>query len=386
MAMKRLNLFGTLIYLSISLNGVGQQGGDRARTAVAAAAFAESPIGKTVPYHVEVVATDLRVPWSIVFTPDGRLLFAERPGRVRVIKDGKLEPEPLLTLPDVDNSGKLGLMGMTLHPEFERNHWLYLAYAYKEGAGQRVRVVRYQETSQTLSERKVIIEDIPAATNHAGCRLKFGPDAKLYITTGDADKPELAQRLDSLAGKTLRVNDDGSVPRDNPFVTQKDARTEIWSYGHRNSQGLDWQFGSNLLFESEHGPNGGDEINIVGRGRNYGWPVIHHKETSAGMEMSLLEYTPSIAPSCALFYQGSALPQFRGNLLVACLRGECILRVVLDGSRVVSQERLLEKKHGRIREVAQAPDGTIYFSTSQHDPPEGQPRPGFDQILRLVPD
>ncbi|HEV2122541.1 MAG TPA: PQQ-dependent sugar dehydrogenase [Chloroflexota bacterium] len=350
------------------------------------AASRQTAADSAAPFRVEVVATDLRVPWSIVFAPDGRMFFTERPGRVRVIEKGKLREEPLLTLADVDTTLKLGLMGMTLHPQFKKNHWLYLAYAYREGGGQRVRVVRYREASNRLTDRAVIFEDIPAATNHAGCRIQFGPDGKLYVTTGDADRPELSQRLDSLAGKTLRLNEDGSVPKDNPFAGQVGARPEIWSYGHRNAQGLDWQPGTSRMFQSEHGPNGGDEVNIVERGKNYGWPVAHHQVSRPGMESPLLEYTPSLAPASGMFYRGSAFPRFRGNLLVGCLRGECILRVQLVGRRVVAQERLLEKKYGRIREVAEAPDGTIYFSTSQHDPPEGTPRPGYDQILRLVPE
>lgn len=322
----------------------------------------------------------------MVFTPDGRMLFAERPGRVRVIENGRLRPEPLLTLADVDATGKLGLMGLALHPRFSETRWLYAAYSYRAEEGQRVRVVRYREQGNALSERTVIIEGIPAATNHAGCRIKFGPDGKLYITTGDADKPPLAQDLGSLAGKTLRLNEDGTMPRDNPFFDQAAARTSpVWSYGHRNAQGLDWQPGTGLLFQSEHGPNGGDEINIVERGQNYGWPTVHHQLSDPKMASPLAEYTPSIGPGSGTFYRGTAFPQFRNSFLVGCLRGEAILSLALDGKRVVSQERLLEKQHGRIREVAEAPDGSIYFSTSQHDPPEGKPRPDYDQILRLVP-
>ncbi len=363
------------LYLPLFIGAACEKEADNAPAAPSAA----------MPFRVEVVATNLRVPWSIVFAPDGRIFFTERPGRVRVMEKGRLREEPMLTLPDVETTLKLGMMGMTLHPRFKKNHWLYLAYAYRVEAGQRVRLMRYRERKGRLTDRTVIFEDIPAASNHAGCRIKFGRDGKLYVTTGDANRPELSQRLDSLAGKTLRLNDNGTVPKDNPFVGQPGARPEIWSYGHRNAQGLDWQPATNVMFQSEHGPHGGDEINVVERGKNYGWPDAHHQLSRPGMDSPLLEYSPAIGPASGMFYRGSAFPQFRGNFLVGCLRGECILRVQLDGRRVVSQERLLEKRHGRIREVAEAPDGTIYFSTSQHDPPEGTPRPDYDQILRLVP-
>jgi aldose sugar dehydrogenase len=350
----------------------------------------ESVPGGDVKFQVETFVGGLEVPWSMVFAPDGRMIFTERPGRVRVVENGRLRDAPLATIEDVRAASESGLMSLALHPEFAANHLLYLAYAYSGEGGQRVRVVRYRETGSTLVDRKSLIENIPAAQYHAGCRLRFGPDGKLYITTGDATDRSLAQRLDSLAGKTLRLNDDGSIPTDNPFVGQQNARPEIWSYGHRNAQGLDWQPGTNLQFQTEHGPSGfdgpggGDEVNIVERGKNYGWPVIHHRETRAGMESPLLEYTPAVAPASAMFYRGSAFPQFRGNFFFGCLRGETIIRVVLDGRRVVSQERLLEKKFGRIRDVAEGPDGAIYISTSNKDG-RGTPASNDDRILRLVP-
>lgn len=340
-------------------------------------------------FRVETAVSGLEVPWSIVWTPDGRMLFTERPGRLRVFANGRLRPEPLFTVPDVEPSGESGLMSLALHPQFATNHLLYLSYAYS-GDGKRVRVVRYRESGNGLTDRKVIIEDIPAAQFHAGCRLRFGPEGKLYITTGDATERELGQRLDSLAGKTLRLDDDGVVPEDNPFVAQKNARPEIWSYGHRNSQGLDWQPETNLMFQTEHGPSGfdgpggGDEVNIVERGKNYGWPVIHHRQTHEGMESPLLEYTPACAPASAMFYRGSAFPQFRGNLFFGCLRGQRIIRVALDGRRVVSQENLLDGRYGRIRDVAEGPDGAIYFSTSNRDG-RGTPARDDDRIIRLVP-
>lgn len=343
-------------------------------------------------FRVETVISNLEVPWSIVFTPDGRLLFTERRGRVRVYEQGRLRPEPLGVIEDVEPSGESGLMGMTLHPQFAQNHLLYLAYAYR-GDGNRVRVVRFRETGSALTDRRLIIEDIPAAQFHAGTRLRFGPDGKLYITTGDATTGEIAQQLDSLGGKTLRLNDDGTVPPDNPFVNHKGARPEIWSYGHRNSQGLDWQPDTNLMFQTEHGPSGfdgpggGDEINIVERGHNYGWNVIHHRATHEGMESPLLEYTPAVAPSGCMFYRGAnsnGFPQFHHNFFFATLKGESLIRVVLDGRRVVSEERLLQGKYGRLRDVAEGPDGAIYFATSNRDG-RGSPARDDDRILRLTP-
>src|SRR5215204_559483 len=297
-------------------------------------------------FKVEKVAGGLEVPWSIVWAPDGRMVFTERPGRVRVIENGVLQPKPLFVVPDVEKSGESGLMSVALHPQFSSNRFLYLSYAYSS-ASVRVRVVRYREAPEGLVDRKVIIEDLPAAQFHAGCRIRFGPDGKLYVTTGDSTRRELAQKLDSLAGKTLRLNDDGSVPQDNPFVGQQNARPEIWSIGHRNAQGLDRQPGSNLMFQTEHGPSGfdgpqgGDEVNIVERGKNYGWPIIHHKETRAGMESPLLEYTPACAPASGTFYRGAAFPGFKGNFMFGCLRGEMLIRVVLNGRTVVSQENFL---------------------------------------------
>jgi glucose/arabinose dehydrogenase len=342
-----------------------------------------------VSFRVETVIGNLEVPWSIVWAPDGRMLFTERIGRVRIYENGKLRPAPLFTVPDVEPSGESGLMSIALHPQFAANHFLYLSYAYK-GENQNVRVVRYREAETGLTDRKVIIENIPAAQFHAGCRLRFGPDSKLYITTGDATRRDLAQRLDSLAGKILRVNDDGTVPADNPFVGQQNARPEIWSYGHRNPQGIDWQPGTNLLFETEHGPSGfdgpggGDEVNIVEKGKNYGWPVIHHTQTHPGKEAPLLEYTPACAPASGMFYRGGAFAQFRGNFFFGCLAGRRMIRVVLDGRRVVTQENLLAGKYGRIRDVAEGPDGYLYFSTSNQDG-RGSPAADDDRIIRLVP-
>ncbi|HYX31023.1 MAG TPA: PQQ-dependent sugar dehydrogenase [Pyrinomonadaceae bacterium] len=340
-------------------------------------------------FKVETVISNLEVVWSIVWTPDGRMLFTERPGRVRIYENGKLRPQPLFVVPDVEPRGESGLMSIALHPQFASNHLLYLSYAYNDN-GQQVRVVRYRETPEGFVDRKVIVEGIPAAQFHAGSRLRFGPDGKLYITTGDATERQIAQQLNSLGGKTLRLNDDGTVPPDNPFVGRSDARPEIWTYGNRNSQGIDFQPGTNLLWETEHGPSGfdgpggGDEVNILERGKNYGWPVIHHRQTHEGMESPILEYTPACAPASGMFYRGSQFPQFKGNFFFGCLVGTRMIRVVMNGRQVLSQENLLEGKYGRIRDVAEGPDGFIYFSTSNRDG-RGRPASDDDRILRLVP-
>jgi len=341
-------------------------------------------------FRVELVASGLEVPWAFAFLPNDSMLFTERPGRVRIIEGGKLRPESVFKVPDVESSSESGLMDLSLHPGFATNGLLYMAYAYNSG-GQKVKVVRYRYDGKTFVEPKIIIDNIPSSPNHAGTRARIGPDGKLYIATGDSTRWQLAQQMDSLAGKILRVNDDGTIPSDNPFVNQQGSRPEIWAYGVRNPQGIDWQPGSNLVFETEHGPsgfeglgNGGDEFNLIERGKNYGWPVIHHRQTKEGMESPLLEYSPACAPASGMFYTGLAFPQFKGNYFFGCLRGTRIIRVILDGRNVVRQENLLEGTYGRIREMEEGPDGFIYFSTSNRDG-RGSAAKDDDRIMRIVP-
>ena len=220
---------------------------------------------------VETVVTGLEVPWSIAFTSATRMLVTERPGRIRIVENGVLRPAPLAVISDVESSGETGLMGLTLAPDYEKSRQLYVSYAHAASGGYRVRVVRFRDDGTGLSDPRVILEGLPAARFHAGCRLRFGPDGKLYVTTGDATTREIAQKMDSLGGKTLRLSPDGSIPADNPF-----PGSPIFSLGHRNSQGLDWQPGTGLQFQTEHGPSGfdgpggGDEVNIVEKGKNYG--------------------------------------------------------------------------------------------------------------------
>ncbi|MCD9185562.1 MAG: PQQ-dependent sugar dehydrogenase [Pyrinomonadaceae bacterium] len=387
----RKNLAKFVLLALVGLNAVG------CSAAEGEADFPVVPASKYLPpMKVETVAENVEIVWSIVFAPDGRVFFAERPGRVRLIENGKLRAAPFFTVPDVSLSDEGGLMGMTLHPNFSENRFVYLAYVYRdERREQNVRVVRYRETGETLTEPKTIIEAIPASKYHAGTRLKFGADGKLYITTGDATKQKRAQNLASINGKTLRLNDDGSIPSDNPFVGQKDARPEIWSYGHRNAQGMDFQPETGLMFQTEHGSSiidgvslfkrsGGDEVNIVEGGKNYGWDKISHNMTKAGMETPIIEFSPAVAPASAMFYRGNLFPDFKNNFFFGALKGEAIIRLVLDGRKVTARDELFKKEYGRIREIAEAPDGSIWFSTSNRDG-RGDAAKNDDRILRIVP-
>ncbi len=334
-----------------------------------------------IKYKTEIVANGLNVPWSIVFQGND-LYVTERLGRLKVFRKGSSIPSEIHGVPKVHDHGEGGLMGLAFHPDFTSTRFVYLSHTYSTNGSVYNRVVRFQMVSDTLRNGKSIVDKLPGAAIHNGCRIRFGPDKKLYVTTGDAAQRELAQSMESLGGKTLRLNDDGSIPVDNPF-----KNSPVFSLGHRNAQGLDWSPETKHLFESEHGPSGfdgpggGDEVNIVFPGKNYGWPEIHHQQAQEGMESPLAEFTPAVAPSGASFARMSG--PFYGDFFVATLRGRHLLRVRLNGDEIKGSERMLENVFGRIRDVVQGPDGYLYFCTSNRDG-RGTPKADDDRIVRIV--
>jgi len=333
---------------------------------------------------VETFADNLDIPWSIAWTPDGTIFFTERSGSLRVIQDGVVLDKPILSLDVGGVEG--GLLGIALDPNYSENHFIYLYYTYNDFISTKNKVVRYVESNLSLSEDKVLIENIPGGPFHDGGRIKFGPDGKLYITTGDSGNADLSQDKNSVAGKILRINSDGSIPEDNPF-----SDSPIFSYGHRNPQGLDWDELGNLV-ATEHGPSGWhgvahDEINVIVPGENYGWPDIIGSETMDGLVTPILNTGDDTwAPSGAEFYDGDKIPQWTGKYFVATLRGNHLHMIDFDleKNKVKSNKKLFDGDFGRLRDVATGPDGYLYVLTSNQDG-RGAPEINDDRILRIVP-
>lgn len=351
----------------------------------------EAKISATQPaatgWKVESVAEGLTVPWSIAFTSSERMLVTERGGMIREIVNGELNPDPIMVFEDVAAKGEAGLMSLAVDPQYESNHYLYACYAYSGNSSAANQVVRLVDNGNSVSIDTVILDTLPSANNHAGCRIRFGLDGKLYVTNGDALQPSSAQDLNSLAGKILRINSDGSIPEDNPF-----RGSPVWSYGHRNPQGIDWQPENGLMYSTEHGPSGfdgpqgGDEINLIQAGGNYGWPLVSHDEKREGTIAPVIQFTPAEAPASLSFYSSDVLPMFTGRLFFGALRGEGLVSVRLsdtDPTEIVSVEKIISDI-GRVRDVVQGPDGFIYFSTSNRDG-RGRAREGDDHIYRVVP-
>lgn len=344
-------------------------------------------------FRVETVVDRLSTPWAIDFLPDGRMLFTEKSGELRLVENGRLLPEPVRGTPAVRDSGQGGLMEVAVHPRHAENGWIYLAYSDPATRGGRAvsltKIVRGRIRNGAWVDEESIwqapLEHYrPGGGVHFGCRIAFDRNGYLYFSHGERGRQEDAQDLQLPNGKIHRIHDDGRIPTDNPFVNQRGAFASIWTWGNRNPQGLDFDPRTGLLWSTEHGPRGGDELNLLRRGANYGWPVITHgmnyngtpiTEHTArpGMEQPVIHWTPSIAVCGIDFYEGDKFPRWRHNLLVTALAQEELRRVVIDGERVTHQEVLL-KSIGRLRDVASGPDGYIYLAVNQPD-----------RIVRLVP-
>ena len=326
-------------------------------------------------FQLEVIASGLTAPAGLSFLPDGRLLVADRPvGRLSVFDPAAGSLTPIDGVPPVHGKIDGGLMDVLVHPNYAHNGWIYLVYSIEVPGGNTTVVDRARLASNHLADRERLFAARPviANSNEFGSRLVLDRGF-LYVTLGQRNLPENAQNLDSDLGKIIRLREDGAIPPDNPFVRQKGARPEIWSYGHRNPVGLAIDPVNGALWEHEHGPQGGDEINIIRRGLNYGWPIItygvdyggkpvgawltHH----AGMEQPVFYYEPDIAPSGMIFYTGKGFPRWRGNIFIGSLTARYLARLVVEGNHVIHEERLLRDRSWKIRAVQQSPDGSIYL-------------------------
>lgn len=339
-------------------------------------------------FVVDTLATGLQSAWGFTFLPDGRLLVTEKAGEIRIIKDGKLLDEKITGVPRVYANGQGGLMDIQLHPDYTNNGWIYLSYAKPNAAGTAggTVIARAKLNGNAMTDLQELFQALPLSSSgaHFGSRIVFDGKGYIYFSSGERGTKDNAQNLGNHLGKILRLHDDGRVPTDNPFVNTAGAKPEIWSYGHRNPQGLYYDQATGELWNHEHGPRGGDELNLVVKGKNYGWPVITYgidydgsiisdlKEKD-GMEQPVRYWVPSIAPCGLTRITSDRYPNWKGNFIVGALAYQLIARVDVANGKFVSEERLLEKV-GRVRAVAQGPDGYLYLSTEN---------PGM--VLRLLP-
>lgn len=347
-----------------------------------------------VAFDVRTIARGLERPWALAFLPDGAMLVTEKPGRMRIVaRDGALS-SALLGVPKVDSDGQGGLLDVTLSPAFGTDNLIFFAYSEPRADGNgttlaRARLIR--EDPPSLQDVQVIWRMTPTVDSirHFGCRLVFAPDGMLFVTTGErfvSEGRKQAQHLDSALGKVLRITPDGTAPADNPFARREGALPEIYSFGHRNVQAAALHPGTRELWIVEHGPRGGDEINVIRPGRNYGWPIITYGieytggkvgeglTRREGMEQPIYYWDPSIAPSGMAFYEADLFPAWRGSLFIGALAGKHLARLTLDGERVIGEERLLVDR-GRIRDVRVGPTGAVFVLT---DEPDGE-------LLSLIP-
>ncbi|MCI5046545.1 MAG: PQQ-dependent sugar dehydrogenase [Aquisalinus sp.] len=338
-----------------------------------------------VTYEITEIATGLETAASIAFLPSGDMLVAEKAGRLRVIRDGELLSDPVAGVPEVHFRSQAGLFDVVLHPEFEENSIVYLSYAHPEGRRNTLRLARarFEPTygSGSLQDLEVIFtgESWRTTSAHYGGRIAFLSDGTLLLTTGDGYRHrEEAQKLDNHFGKIIRLNDDGTVPADNPFVDTQDALPEIWSYGHRNPQGIVFDDKNSIVYAHEHGPRGGDEVNIIEKGNNYGWPVICYCidysgaqitpfSQMDGMEQSIVHYEPSIAPSGFAIYDGDQFPDWQGDLFIGALAHEHVRHLELESGQFGAQQEHFGDLGSRIRDVRVGPDGFMYVLTDKSD-------------------
>ena len=345
-------------------------------------AFADAQTITTEEHSLRVVKLVERLehPWALAFLPDGRMLVTERAGRLRVVgKDFKLDPQPVAGLPAITAHGQGGLLDVALHPRHSENGLVYLSYSARGDGGISTEVARGRLAGGKLEDVQVIFRQLPKSGGgqHFGSRLVFDRDGLLYITLGDRGDQRRAQRPDDHAGSVIRLHDDGTVPKENPYAGKPGWKPEKYTIGNRNMQGAALNPRTGILWTHEHGPQGGDEINIIRAGANYGWPVITYGANygtgtkigegthKPGMEQPLHYWVPSIAPSGMAFYTGDRFAKWRGDLFVGALRDAMLVRLKLDGDKVVKEERMLKNVLGRIRDVRNGPDGFIYLLTDE---------------------